>query len=145
LRNGLVYHLNTTFYDKYVYEPAMNRPKKEDIPKKEQMEFDTNPEANWLIGFTRDRTLKDKADHANNEMLYQTLWDTKRILNEDINTAWVDVSTPEGEQLKHTFDLNTFPHLLLVTPTGYYSMPWSKSGWTGKDVSEWADSGEYRK
>jgi hypothetical protein len=121
----------------------MNRPKKEDIPKKSEMEFDTNPEANWLIGFTRDRNNTDSS--YNNEMLYQTLWGTKRNLNEDINTAWVDVHTPEGELLKHTFDVNSFPHIVLVTPSGYYSMPWVKEGWTSSDVAFWADSGDYLK
>jgi len=72
-------------------------------------------------------------------MLYKSLWGAKRELHEDINCAWVDVNTPEGELMKHTFDVHTFPHIILVTPAGYYEMPWVKSGWTSSDVSVFAD------
>ena len=41
--------------------------------------------------------------------------------------------------MKHTFDVHTFPHIILVTPAGYYEMPWVKTGWTSSDVSVFAD------
>lgn len=107
------------------------------------MEVDTNPEANWLIGFTRDR--KNTDSEFSNEMVYNVLWGVKRELHEDINTAFVDVYTPEGELLKHTFDVSSFPALILVTPAGYYQMPWIKEGWRSGDVAFWADSGDYLK
>jgi len=85
------------------------------------MIVDTNPSSPWLIGFTRDRFKHEKE----NKMLYNTLWGVKRYFHEEINVAWVDVNTPEGELMKHTFDVNTFPHILLVTPGGgYHEMPW---------------------
>ena len=74
------------------------------------------------------------------EMVYNTIWGAKRALHEDINTAFVDTNTPEGELLKHTFDVTGFPHIVLVTPQGYYSMPWVKTGWTSNDVAYWAET-----
>ena len=127
LRNGLVYHLNTTFYDEYVYGPAVSRPN--EVPKKSEMKYDTNPKANWLIGFTRGRNADYTATH--NEMLVKSLWGAKHILNEDINVAFVDIKTIEGELLKHTFDVTTFPSMYLVTPEGSYEKNWNGDNWSG--------------
>jgi len=127
---------------KYIYGPAIDGVDK--VLKKSEMEVDTNPRSSWLIGFTRGRLNTNY--EKENKMLYNTIWGTKRMLHEEINVAWVDVNTPEGELMKHTFDVNTFPHIILVIPGGgYYEMPWISegAGWTSHDVSVWVDTEDY--
>ena len=51
-------------------------------------------------------------------MISKALWGVKRELHEDINVAFVDIKTGEGEIMKHTFDIFTFPAIFLVTPEG---------------------------
>jgi len=56
-----VHYINTTeFYLKYIYEPALKKPRFADVPKKSQMEVDTNPLANWFIIFINHREANEK-------------------------------------------------------------------------------------
>jgi hypothetical protein len=141
LRNGLVYEIDADFYDTYVYEGVRNKPAAKDVPKKSTMEVDVNPLANWLIFFVKDRF---KEGDKINEMVYQNAWGTKRNLNEDINVGFVDIYSPQGELLKHTFDLEVIPKAFLVSPAGVVEMPAVNElgkDWTAADLSLFAEIG----
>ncbi len=94
MNQTLVYHLNSTFYDKYVYNPSINPVNETDLPLKSMMEFDTNPAANWFIIFTTDRTnnTEEKLKSLNN-MVYHLLWYGKITVHETLNFGFVDVNS----------------------------------------------------
>jgi hypothetical protein len=79
-----------------------------------------------------------------NEMIYKNAWTTKRNLHEDINVGYVDIYTPEGELLKHTFDVETVPKAFLVHAGGVVEMPSiSEIGkdWSAHDMELFVEHG----
>lgn len=56
-------------------------------------------------------------------MCYKNAWGVKRSMHEDINVGFVDIYSPQGELLKHTFDVESIPKAFLVTANGAVEMP----------------------
>ena len=110
------------------------------MPKKSEMKVDTNPLSNWVIFFVADRYKDSKL----NEMVYKNAWMLKRELHESINVGFVDTHSPDGELLKHTFDIESYPTAMLVTGAGSYKMPSIDSlgkDWTTSDIALFAEQG----
>lgn len=98
------------------------------------MEVDTNPLANWLIFFVNHREANEKTHAVMMEFCHSLLWQTKRVVHESLNIGFVDISTPEGELLKLTFDIDGIPTALVIDHKNFYKLPWENTGWQVSDI-----------
>jgi len=85
-----------------------------EVLKKSEMTIDTNPKANWLIMFVNHRESNDKTHVQVMEFTHNMMWATKRVIQESINIGYVDIATPTGELLRHSFDIDGIPTAVLV-------------------------------
>ena len=100
--------------------------------------YDTQIRANpWVILFVYER------DNERRTPMNNYVWRLlKDIQPEGFQVAFVDVVEPEGELIKETFDIETFPSLVYVNEGLVYHMaPWGEGpSWSASDVEDFVRS-----
>ena len=94
----------------------------------------TNNKQAYMVFLLRDRFTTNSINKDNNEVIYKLLLNSESI---GVRVGWVDVYD-EGELIKETFDIETFPTAVYIYQGMFYLMPSPETNpWTPSDFTRY--------